>query len=121
MQWIEIIGRSVQGTYQRGSQPALPAIMDLLTDHNSGFSFLLCCRRRICPGIHVAERMLWLAISRLLWAFEIRPLPDEPISLEEYNGKSARMPLPYRVTLTPRHERVQALLEAEKEVTPMKL
>jgi hypothetical protein len=86
-----------------------------------GFLFFFCCSRRICPGIHIAERELWLAISRLLWAYEIQSLPDEPISLEVYNGKSARTPLPYRITLTPRHERVQALLETEKEVTPMKL
>jgi hypothetical protein len=77
--------------------------------------------RRICPGIHVAERELWLAISRLLWAYDIQSLPDEPISLEEYEGESGRTPLPYRITLTPRHDRVQALLEAEDEVTLMKL
>jgi hypothetical protein len=77
--------------------------------------------RRICPGIHVAERELWLAISRLLWAYDIHSLPDEPISLEEYEGESGRTPLPYRITLTPRHDRVQALLEAEEEVTLMKL
>jgi len=73
--------------------------------------------RRICPGIHVAERGLWLAISRLLWTYEIRSLPDEPISLEEYDAKNGNTPLPYRITLTPRHERVQVLLEAEQEIT----
>ncbi|KAI0305261.1 cytochrome P450 [Multifurca ochricompacta] len=77
--------------------------------------------RRICPGVHVAERELWLAISRLLWAYDIRSLPDEPISLEEYEGESGRTPLPYRIMLIPRHDRVQALLEAEQEVTLMKL
>ncbi|KAF8268651.1 cytochrome P450 [Lactarius quietus] len=77
--------------------------------------------RRICPGIHVAERELWLAISRLLWAFDIRPLHDEPISLDEYEGESGRTPRPFRVTLLPRHDRVQTLLEAEQEVTLMKL
>jgi hypothetical protein len=75
----------------------------------------------MCPGIHVAERELWLAISRLLWAFNIGAPPDEPISLEGYEGESGRTPLPYRITLTPRHDRVQALLEAEQEVTLMKL
>jgi hypothetical protein len=83
--------------------------------------FKMWRRRRICPGIHVAERELWLAISRLLWAYDIQSLPDEPISLEEYEGESGRTPLPYRITLTPRHDRVQALLEAEDEVTLMKL
>jgi hypothetical protein len=29
--------------------------------------------RRICPGIHVAERSLFLGMSRLLWAFNVMP------------------------------------------------
>ncbi|KAL4794364.1 cytochrome P450 [Aspergillus venezuelensis] len=33
--------------------------------------------RRICPGIHVAERSLFLGMARILWAFEIRPAKDE--------------------------------------------
>jgi hypothetical protein len=37
--------------------------------------------------------------------------------LEEYDGEHGRTPLPYRVTFTPRHDRVQMLLEAEQEVT----
>ncbi|KAH9974786.1 cytochrome P450 [Lactifluus volemus] len=77
--------------------------------------------RRICPGMHVAERELWLAISRLLWAFDIRSLPNEPICLDEYEGESGRTPMPYRIMVVPRHDRVQALLDAEQEVTLMKL
>jgi hypothetical protein len=76
--------------------------------------------RRLCSGIHLAERQLWLAVSQLLWAFDIRSLPDEPISVEGYNGESARKTKPFRVTLTPRHDRVQALLEVEEEVSLMK-
>jgi hypothetical protein len=33
--------------------------------------------RRLCPGIHLAERNLWIAIAKLLWAFEILPGLDE--------------------------------------------
>ncbi|KAM0552436.1 hypothetical protein ACHAPJ_007997 [Fusarium lateritium] len=33
--------------------------------------------RRICPGIHVAERSLFLGISRILWAFNIEPTLDQ--------------------------------------------
>ncbi|CEF87210.1 hypothetical protein FGSG_11389 [Fusarium graminearum PH-1] len=33
--------------------------------------------RRICPGIHVAERSLFLGMSRILWAFNIEPALDE--------------------------------------------
>lgn len=33
--------------------------------------------RRICPGIHLAERALFLAMASILWAFTIRPKMDE--------------------------------------------
>lgn len=33
--------------------------------------------RRLCPGIHLAERNLFLAISKLLWAFEFKPGVDK--------------------------------------------
>jgi hypothetical protein len=85
------------------------------------FFFGCSASRRICPGMHVAERELWLAISRLLWAFDIRSLPNEPICLDEYEGESGRTPMPYRIMVVPRHDRVQALLDAEQEVTLMKL
>lgn len=32
--------------------------------------------RRVCPGFHVAERNLFLAISRILWGFNIKPARD---------------------------------------------
>jgi hypothetical protein len=54
-----------------------------------------------------------------LWAFDIQSVPDEPISLDEYEGKSGRTPVPYRIMVVPRHDRVQTLLEAEKEITLM--
>ncbi|KAI0393708.1 cytochrome P450 2D18 [Xylariaceae sp. FL0594] len=41
--------------------------------------------RRICPGIHLAERALWLAVARIMWAFEFKPKRDaqgKPIALD---------------------------------------
>ena len=32
--------------------------------------------RRVCPGVHVAERGLFLAIARLLWGFEFHRVRD---------------------------------------------
>lgn len=32
--------------------------------------------RRLCPGIHLAERNLFLAIAKLLWAFDFKPAKD---------------------------------------------
>ncbi|OJJ54811.1 hypothetical protein ASPSYDRAFT_210517 [Aspergillus sydowii CBS 593.65] len=39
-------------------------------------AFTFGAGRRICPGIHVAERSLFLGISRILWSFDIRPAKD---------------------------------------------
>jgi len=39
--------------------------------------FVFGAGRRICQGMHIAERSLFLAISRLLWAFEFGRAVDE--------------------------------------------
>lgn len=64
----------------------------------------------------IAERELWLAISRILWTYNIYSLPEEPIDLNEYEGLSGRFPVPFRVRLEPRHDRVREVLEAEDEI-----
>lgn len=48
-----------------------------LSDGTKRDQFTFGAGRRICPGIHVAERSLFLAISRMLWAFNIVPMKDE--------------------------------------------
>ncbi|KAG6855886.1 hypothetical protein H0H87_009709 [Tephrocybe sp. NHM501043] len=73
--------------------------------------------RRICPGLPAAERELWLAFSRLLWAFRFSSLPNEPISLQEYEGLSGRMPKPFRLKLTPRVENLDGFLRSREEIT----
>ncbi|CCM00858.1 uncharacterized protein FIBRA_02904 [Fibroporia radiculosa] len=66
--------------------------------------------RRICPGMIVAEREIWLAISRMLWAFNMVEIPDKPIDLKEYDGLSGRSPVPFHIKLVPRHENVAKVL-----------
>ena len=39
--------------------------------------FVFGAGRRVCQGMHVAERSLFLAIARLLWAFEFHPKKDQ--------------------------------------------
>ncbi|KAJ4309594.1 hypothetical protein N0V94_008858 [Neodidymelliopsis sp. IMI 364377] len=45
--------------------------------------------RRVCPGYHVAERSLAIAIMRLVWAFEIVPAPNAklPLDSRDYPGE----------------------------------
>ena len=66
--------------------------------------------RRICPGMLVAEREIWLTIARMLWAFDMKAIPGEPIDLREYDGLSGRSPTPFRIRLEPRHDNVEKVL-----------
>lgn len=71
--------------------------------------------RRICIGILLTEKETFLAISRLLWCFHMGETPKEPIDLKEYDGLSGRSPLPFKVSLTPRHANVERVLTDDKE------
>ena len=73
-------------------------------------------RRRICPGLPVVEHQLWLAISQLLWSFTFHALPDEPISLQEYEGTLLCKPLPFRLKLVPWIENLQETLRIQEEI-----
>ncbi|KAJ7154265.1 cytochrome P450 [Mycena filopes] len=66
--------------------------------------------RRICIGMLLADKELFLAISRMLWAFNMTEIPGHPIDLKEYDGLSGRSPLPYKINMTPRHEGVAEVL-----------
>ena len=70
----------------------------------------LLSSRRICPGIPLAEQEIFLAVSHMLWAFEMQQLPDEPIDLKEYDGLSGRSPVPFRIKMIPRDERVAEVI-----------
>ncbi|KAG9186499.1 hypothetical protein G6011_09607 [Alternaria panax] len=41
---------------------------------------------RICPGMHLAERSLFVAIAKLLWAFGFREEPGKPVDIDPGTG-----------------------------------
>jgi hypothetical protein len=72
-------------------------------------NYIFGAGRRLCQGMHIAERSLFLGISRLLWAFEfgrpfdavtgeLRPLPD----IEDLVGGLTIKPAEFEVAITPR-------------------
>lgn len=78
--------------------------------------------RRICPGIHVAERSLFLGMSRILWAFDIAPALDaktkEPIlpDADRFTQGFVCMPEPYPARITPRSQaKADRVMEEWKE------
>ena len=76
--------------------------------------------RRICPGVHLAENGLFLAVSNLIWAYEFRaPLDEngqeEPVDIsdEAFLDGSIRIPKPYRIRIIPRNPERLALVKSE--------
>ena len=77
--------------------------------------------RRICVGIHLAERTQWRITARLLWAFKIEPKIDsstgKPADLDvtAYTDGFLRSPLPYQVNFVPRSERHVKVIQDDLE------
>ncbi len=64
--------------------------------------------RRMCAGMHVAERSLYLGIARLVWAFDFTPAVDKTTGqeiipdAEKLTQGFVCMPEPYQATITAR-------------------
>lgn len=78
--------------------------------------------RRVCPGVHVAERSLFINIVRTLWGFDIAKLKDKNGNVVEPETEMApgflSVPKPFKASIKPRspqHEKVirEAFNEAQ--------
>ncbi|KAM5341972.1 hypothetical protein ACJ41O_015003 [Fusarium nematophilum] len=71
--------------------------------------------RRICPGSHVAERTLFIAMSRLLWAYEFRTKKDQfgndiPIDPDAMTQGLVVGPEPFECEIIPRSPEKAAMI-----------
>ncbi|KAK5937706.1 hypothetical protein PMZ80_009835 [Knufia obscura] len=77
--------------------------------------------RRICPGIHVAERSLFLGMSRMISAFDFTPVKDPKTGeailpdQEKLTQGFVCMPGEFRVEITPRSAAKAELVRREWE------
>lgn len=80
--------------------------------------------RRVCPGVHVAERSLFINIVRVLWAFNISKKKGPDGKLMEPNTKMVRgflsVPEPFECEISVRSDRHEKMIResfasAEKE------
>jgi len=75
--------------------------------------------RRVCPGMHLAERNMWRITSKLLWAFDISepidPVTGKTVTLDPdaYNSGITQAPLPFKVRIVPRSQEHAAALQRE--------
>ncbi|KAF2498985.1 cytochrome p450 monooxygenase [Lophium mytilinum] len=59
--------------------------------------------RRLCQGIHIAERSLFLGMSRILWGFNVsQPLGTATPDIDDLVGGITVHPRPYKVDIKPR-------------------
>ncbi|KAK1466422.1 hypothetical protein CCUS01_01272 [Colletotrichum cuscutae] len=70
-------------------------------------NFVFGAGRRLCQGIHIAERSLFLGMSRLLWAFDFSPALDSrgnPVKYdtEDLVGGITVQPSEYPARIKPR-------------------
>jgi cytochrome P450 len=77
--------------------------------------------RRVCPGMHIVERTLFLGYARLMWAFDVLPMVDEQgkhilPDPERLTQGLATMPQPFSAMIRPRSERrANAVRQAWRE------
>ncbi|KAK9782620.1 putative Cytochrome P450 [Seiridium cardinale] len=69
--------------------------------------FVFGAGRRLCQGMHIADRSLFLAISRLLWAFDFRRAVDEKgeeiiPDMAALTGGLLVQPKPFKADIRPR-------------------
>ncbi len=75
--------------------------------------------RRVCSGQALAEQGVWITISRLLWAFNIRktrdPVTGKEVGVDIFaftNGLNMR-PQPFKCDIVPRTDEIQNTLIQE--------
>lgn len=79
--------------------------------------------RRLCPGIHLAERNLFIAVAKLLWGFDFRPIRDAQGNYVEVNVDAQtaycegilHCPIDFPCEVTPRSEKRRMTIMAEFE------
>ncbi|ELU37780.1 cytochrome P450, putative [Rhizoctonia solani AG-1 IA] len=71
--------------------------------------------RRSCPGVQVAEQDIFIALSRLLWAFEFSAPTGTQVNVEQcaFTGETVRHPKEFPLVIKPRSERRKATIERE--------
>jgi cytochrome P450 len=100
-------------------------------DHTNRDHYIYGAGRRICPGIHLAEREMFVGTAKLVWAFEFqqkrdhqgRPIPIDTDPVSGYTEGFLVCPKDFACSIKPRSARraetiVREFEAADKEVFP---
>ncbi|KAK3323361.1 cytochrome P450 [Cercophora scortea] len=103
------------------NQTKLAAEYAASPDYDNRDHYLYGAGRRICPGIHLAEREMFIAASKLLWGFEFaqqrdaegRLVPIDTDPLTGYTEGFLVCPKAFACKVTPRSEARAATIRRE--------
>ncbi|KAJ9628839.1 hypothetical protein H2203_002742 [Taxawa tesnikishii (nom. ined.)] len=71
--------------------------------------------RRICPGANLAENSLYIALSKLLWAYDILPIEGMHYDTFDYTEGFNIRPKPFKCRISVRSEAHRRVLEREEK------
>ncbi|KAG4433719.1 hypothetical protein IFR05_010800 [Cadophora sp. M221] len=90
-------------------------------DPNQRQNWIFGAGRRLCQGMHIAERSLLMGVARMLWAFNFEQPLDEngvpiPVDVNKFVGGIAIQPADFKVNIIPRSkERADVIRKAWKD------
>lgn len=102
---------------------------DLQSEHESATNkdpdqrqnWIFGAGRRLCQGMHIAERSLFMGMARMLWAFNFERPVDErgvpiPVDIDDLVGGVTVQPANFKINITPRSkERANIVRKAWKD------
>lgn len=71
--------------------------------------------RRVCPGANLATNSLYIAMAKLLWAYDIQPIPGRKYDTFDYTEGFNIRPKPFECVIRVRSEKHRQVLERESE------
>lgn len=90
-------------------------------DENQRQNWIFGSGRRLCQGMHIAERSLLMGVSRMIWAFNFERPTDEngkpiPVDIDDLVGGVTFQPADFKVNIIPRSkERADVIRKAWKD------
>ncbi|ROV94800.1 hypothetical protein VMCG_08867 [Cytospora schulzeri] len=71
--------------------------------------------RRICPGASLATNSLFIALAKLLWAYDIKPIPGQTYDAFKYTEGFNIRPQPFKCSICVRSNKHRSILEKERD------
>ncbi|EOD47128.1 putative cytochrome p450 protein [Neofusicoccum parvum UCRNP2] len=87
--------------YENRDKYAPPALIPPTLTSSPAHHYSYGAGRRVCVGMHLAERTVWRMTAKILWAYELVPVDVDP---KNFHEGIQHYPEPFKVEFRPRSE-----------------